>query len=478
MSEVQAPVRRLHPATLFARWFKVIPQMLLGGAGYATAVGGWGRILFFLLVAGAIGLASALIYWWRFTYAVAQSEIVIDSGLLHRRRRVIPFDRIQDIAIERPLLARLLGTARVKIETGASAADEGKLDMVGLAEAQALRDRVRRGSVSALQPAQAEPLIFAMDFGRLVIAGLFNFSLLFLALLFAFLQNLDQVGLVDLGEWITPETAESAAAYASVNLALLLVPTLLLIGMVTGLIRTFVRDYGFSLTRVPAGFRRRRGLTTLTELVIPLPRVQVALIESGLISGRLGFHALSFQTLGAEAKEGGVQAAAPFARMEEVRHVLAEAGYPAPVPDSAFIRQPRRALLRALGPSVLGFAVTAAIAVQWPWAALATGALLLVAFYLWLRWRSHGFALDGDTLFIREGRLRRRLWIVPASSLQALLLAAGPLRRRLALASLRIDTAGASLLRGPVIPALDAADADRLVRRLLDLFHARRAQPA
>jgi putative membrane protein len=65
-----------------------------------------------------VTVGGALLGWWRFTYEVREREIVIQRGLISRQRRVIPFDRVRDIAIERPLLARLVGTAKVRIETG------------------------------------------------------------------------------------------------------------------------------------------------------------------------------------------------------------------------------------------------------------------------------------------------------------------------------------------------------------------------
>ena len=119
--------RRLHPATLITRSLRVLPQMLAGGAGYAALIQreGFARILLFAGLAAAVGVVVALLSWWRFRYTVGAGEIIIESGILHRQRRVIPFERVQDIAIERPLLARLFETARVKIETGGSAADEG-----------------------------------------------------------------------------------------------------------------------------------------------------------------------------------------------------------------------------------------------------------------------------------------------------------------------------------------------------------------
>ena len=86
----------------------------------SSAGKGYGGILLFVALAAGIGALFAFLAWWRFTYAIGADEIVIEKGLLQRQRRVIPFDRVQDIAIEQTLLARLFGTAKVKIETGGS----------------------------------------------------------------------------------------------------------------------------------------------------------------------------------------------------------------------------------------------------------------------------------------------------------------------------------------------------------------------
>ena len=211
--------RRLHPATLIVRWLKIVPQMLAGGIGLAATsdYGGLGASSCSRCSRRSSARCSRSLSWWRFRYTIGPGEIVIEKGVLQRQRRVIPFDRVQDIAIERGLLARLFGTARVRIETGGAAKDEGELDMIALAEAHALRDLVRHGAraaeAHAEAPARAEPVLFAMDGQRLLLSGLFGFSLVFLAAIAALVQQLDQFGLVDWDEWFTAERAEAAAGW-------------------------------------------------------------------------------------------------------------------------------------------------------------------------------------------------------------------------------------------------------------------------
>ena len=485
-AEPGAQPRRLHPATLITRSLQIAPQMLGGGAAYGVAVAreGWGRVLMFAGIAGLIGIAVAVLAWWRFRYTVRDREIVVESGILRRQRRVIPYDRVQDIAIERRLLARLFGTARVRIETGGSAADEGNLDMIGLADALALRDHIRLSRAGATAEAAApaaaeaeEPVLFAMGLGRVLHSGLFNFSLIFLAAIFAALQYLDDFGLVEMREWFTPERAEEARGAVDLEVTATLIGLLLALGIAAGVARTMARDFGFRLTRSEGGLRRRRGLFTLTEVVIPLRRTQVAVIESGPVTRWLGWYKLSFQTLGADQKEGGLQVVAPFARLDEVAPILAEAGFPAPPPRAAFAHIPPRALWRWAGQYLLvGAAAAAAALTLEPRFGFAAAALVLLAVYAALRWRRHAYALGDTALFVTDGLLRRRTWTIPFGRAQTILVSRGPLQRGFRLATLLVDTAGAPLLRAPEVVDLDSAEADSLADRLLASFYRARAE--
>jgi putative membrane protein len=485
LSATAAP-RRLHPATLAARWLKLVPQMAAAGVGMGVAVAreGLGGVLLIAALAILAGGVFAALAWWRFTYRLEANEIVIEKGVFQRQRRVIPFDRVQDIAIEQPLLARIFGTARVTVETGGSDKEEGRLDMIALEDARALRDRIRRGKAVAVagdeaaeSPPAEEPLLFAMDVPRLLLAGLFNFSLVFLAVIAAAAQYLDQFGLIEWSRWFNSERADQALHMATLGMLLTLAFFLVLAGMLAGVARMVLANFGFRLTRAAAGLRRKRGLVTLTEIVIPIRRTQVALIESRPIERLFGWHSLSFQTLGADRKEGGVQVVAPFARMEELLPILAEAGFPAPPPGAEFHGVPRRALLRRAGPWLMLAAIGAGAAFAFaPLAGLGGAALLVLAVAAVLRWRRHGHALDDRALFVRHGFLTRRLWIVPFEKAQTIIVSRGPLQRPLALASLLVDTAGASGMHSQAIVDLDTRDAERLAERLLSLFYPARAE--
>ncbi len=488
MSAATAADRRLHPSTLFTGFIRRVPEFVLGLPaliGFASQAG-WGRILGIAAIGAAFSLGTSLAAWLRFRYGVGEREIVIESGILNRQRRIIPFDRVQDIDIEQRFLARLFGAAKVRIETGGGGKDEGDLNAVSTAEAHRLRDIIRGAAAAAVPEEQAEPaepLLFEMSLGRVFAAGLFNFSLFYLAVIgagFQYLQPWIERRIPDRDQWMRPDISRfGAEASQVVHLGLYvtaaIVLIVLLLGVITGVLRTVARDYGFRLSRTASGFRRQRGLFTLSEVVIPLRRVQLAIIGSGFLRKRLGWHDLEFQTLNADARQSGHQSAAPFARVEEIMPILSEAGMAGlPGPDD-YIRVSRRAILRRYLGDILPIAVVAlAVSFFWPRAMLFLIPLLLAAGIIVLQWRRHRYLLRDGSLYISEGIISPRLWIIPFGKLQTIRVARSPLQRRFGLATLEVDTAGASLFRSPQVRDILLEDADALAERLLGEYRQAR----
>lgn len=478
--------RRLHPATFLTRTVRALPQYVIGLPAIAsmTSDTDFGLLLLLGLGGAAIAALGAYLYWRRFRYGVGAREIVIESGIFQRQRRVIPFDRIQDIDIEQGLLARMFGTAKVRIETGGGTKDEGNLDSVALAEAYRLREALRAGQTettaivdSEAVPATEEPLVFHMAIPRVLLAGLFNFSLVYFAFLFGAFEYVEAIfGFDPLKmEWIDP--ARALAQQATWGLTALALSIVILLGVLVGVLRTLARDYGFHLTRSASGFRRRRGLFTLSEVVIPFRRVQLAVIRSGFIARYFGWFRLEFQTLSADVGKAGHQVAAPFATNAEVERVLAEVSPESLPPREDFVGVSKRHILRQfLRWLALLIVPVVVAAITFPPALALVLLLPLLAGAAALQWRHHRYCMSPHHLYIRDGLLTRRLWVLPYERIQSLSVHDGPLQRKLGLASLAIDTAGASPFHSPHIVNLPAAGARALAARLLIAHREARAR--
>lgn len=482
-----APPERLHPLILVTGIGNSIRGMVGGYAmlGYLAATG---KLTYALLGAGALLfslMVGLFLYWRRFEYRVGADEIRIDSGIFSRTHRSIPFDRVQDVDITQGPLARLLGIARVKFETGGASAagnEEGVLDAIALDRAEALRThvRARRGAVRATAGEETEERapIYAMDLRRLLTAGLFNFSLALFAGLLGLTQTMgDLVGfdpferafwerLFESSGWVGDYVATHRVVTALAGLVLLLA-----IGLLTGLVRTVARDFRFRLERSGSALRRRRGLLTITDVSIPLRRVQAALVLTGPVRDRFGWSELKLQSLAGDEADGGGgdHVVAPLADDGEVDRILAERDWALPrgplePVSSAYVW----GTLAALVPFVLLAIVQASFIPLLGLAALVV--IATVGATSWLAWRRTGFALDGEMLVIRRGWWRRATVLVPRASIQSIDLRENALTRRLGVATLTLGVAGGRGYSGHSIPAIPREKASQLRFALLSRF--------
>jgi putative membrane protein len=480
------PPERLHPLFLLNGLRGSIRS--LGGAyaliAYLAATGRWTTAG---IAAVAIFIAMVLrtfVYWTRFEYRVGADEIRIDSGVLSRRHRSIPFDRIQDVDIVQGPLARLLGLAEVKFETGGGGgrhSEEGVLQTISLRRAEELRSLVRGHRTAPSEPVAAvageeQPPIYAMSLGRVLLAGTFNFSLAIFAALLGFTQTVGQpLGIDPFHEsfWrdllaaSTPvEEFVLANRVAGVAAGIVL---LILIGLATGIVRTLLSDYGFRLDSTGTGLRRRRGLFTKTDVTLPIRRVQAAVIASGPIREELGWSELLVQSLAQEEKGRGNHELAPLATDEEADAILGEIGW-RPVSGTLAWKSVSSAYVSsfALGLSPLLLVPIVLAALARPVAAGAfLAALVLLLGSRALARRRIGYVVDGDRLLMRSGWWRRRLAILPKARIQSIDLTENFVARRFGTATLQFGVAGGRA-GTHIIPAIPSAAARALRQELLD----------
>ncbi|WP_188513522.1 PH domain-containing protein [Blastomonas aquatica] len=481
--------QRLHPLTLLLNLSRQLPQALI--ALIALRLSGpeelraWVIVIAFVAIVAMFG--TGVWKWWRFSYRLDAEELRIASGILNRNVRSIPYERIQDVNLERGPLARMLGMARVRLETGSSGSgDEGVLDSVDLAEAERLRDVIRlrkavqAGTVSSSTEDASDAYttettpIFTMDTRRVLTAGVFNFSLVFFAIVGALINNLDfllpgdiwsprrLLDMLGLDELF--EALDLAARVFSVFAALF---ALVVIGLVGGIIRTVLREYGFRLDRTETGFRRRRGLVTLTDVVMPLHRIQAAVIATGPVRRRLGWFGLKVQSLASDSDQESDHSIAPLAHSDEVRAILGETGIRWDT-DYQAMRSVDPAmwwvpLVFALPVPIIGIGVSAALANGW--LVLLYALLVLVPIISWLHWRAHRYALEGHQLYVRDGCWAQRLTLLPLRRVQSVDIRQSVVSRFIGLADISIGVAGRS---SPVtVHAIPLDDAIALRTRLL-----------
>lgn len=481
------PPERLHPMFLLTGLGGIVRGAwgMLALGVWLAAQGRWWLVALIATGSFIASIGSLLIRWLRLEYRVGEHEIRIDSGLFERNSRAIPFDRIQDVDIEQGPVQRLLGLAQVRFETGAAAgANDGVLHTISLERAEALRRQVRanRTRVSALAPAldpampiaEGEP-VFAMSNRRLIIAGLFNFSLAVLAGLFGLSQTVGDVAGFDpfSRRFWTQALAMSAPlqAYFLAHQFVVVAAgaaVLLALGSATGIVRTVLRDYRFRLDRVARALRRRRGLLTLTDVSLPLARVQAAIVATGPLRRALGWFELKFQSLAQDEAGKGDHVVAPLARAEEIGRILGELNWPAGPPDPAWKNVSRAYLYLFLLAMVPLAAIGAVQALFVPWLGAVTIVLVAAASLLRiLAWPRTRYALDGEHLFIEGGWWQQHRLLLPRARVQSADVSDNALTRLFGVATVRLGVAGGGGWSSHSVPAIPRDLAHDLRRALL-----------
>jgi putative membrane protein len=505
LGAVQEP-QRLHPLTLLLRlgaslpalFFILLPTFQNPNSGNLLSV-------VLSVFYGVVALPAIVLQYLRFSYRITPKQIVIQKGVLRRQNRSIPIERIQNIQIQQNLVARLVGIAKVTIETAGSSATEGSLEYVSLSDAHEIRQVVRTfqhqtdegeraAEADATADAEADPedapseTLFTMDLPRVLLSGAFRFSLLYIALIFSVVQFVDPELIVQ-RVLRSQGQIERLTTTMAVHPALTVLGTTLVavfFGWVSGILVHLTRYYGFSLWLDGDKLRKRHGLFTVTEGTIPLGKVQALILRTNPLMRAFGWYELEVQTIGMNVDEQGHRVIAPFAQYDDIL-ALAQRVRSFDLPDDfgsvSRLTIRRRffrytfALSALLGPGIYFWPAD-----WWHWGGVALpwwGFLLVPGLLVWalLQYRNHGYAVRDDGLYIRRGVLTHYLWVLPTEKFHAFYATASIVQRRLGLKTLFVDTAGAAAFAYPEVIDLPAAEADpqmdRLYRRFQSLYRSR-----
>lgn len=457
-----------------------------------TVAFGSGTTLFYLVILIILTIVyvffDAWFSWKRFTYQIATEEILIESGIFSRNARSIPYERIQDVNVEQNLLARIFNIASVKFETGGSEGEEGKLNYVTLDEAENLRQLVRSRKMglapSAIAPDIAsemvqsdhetimendtDDIIFSMGIKRIFTLSIFNFSLVLFAIIIGVMQQLEFLlpyGVEDIIEFFSENIAEKTVRNSEFMRGFTMANgffgvvggmfVIIIIGILSGQVQTFLREYGFILTATDRGIRRRRGLLTLTDVVMPLHRVQAVIVQTGAIRKYFGWYALKFTSLGSDTGTESSHMMAPLAKDYEYWPIANRASIHAPSDDTIFAHSHFSYAAASIIFSLFLIAIIFTLSMILPQMLPADKAAISLRIFGWIwfiallpllfgyiGWRHHYHAIDDDQIYVKSGFWNQKMTILPLINVQSVDLVQGPLSQFLGVSDVKFGIAG------------------------------------
>ncbi|RKN10057.1 PH domain-containing protein [Streptomyces radicis] len=387
--------KRLHPLTPWRRAWAWLAGLFAIGVQNAQNVRSWSGsfgVGWLLAALAAVVLCAAGYGWlsWRATrYLVTDTELRIRTGLVFRRTAHLRLDRIQAVDITRPLVARALGVAKLKMDVVGSGSDD-ELAFLDEREARDLRAELlarAAGIAPEAAPTAGEApanALFTVDSATLVKA---------LALLGS------SWGVTLTGVVLTPLIwVGTSSVFAAI---MVLVPMLATIWR--GGLGSFLTQYGWTVSESPDGLRLDHGLLQRDHATVPPGRVQSVRVVEPLLWRPRGWVRVELAVAGA-GNEGGLLlpvaprpvAAALIARILPDVDLDKAMAAVRPAPDRA----------------------------RW-------------AVPVWRR--GYGYGVTDAVFVARRGRLRREHTLVPHAKVQSVRLTRGPWAQRLGLADIHVD---------------------------------------
>jgi putative membrane protein len=469
--------------------------------GYVVEHGFLGFVLLGVLVVVAL---LVLVFWasWRMnTFRVTEEIVEVRSGVVFRTNRRARLDRVQGINIQRPVLARVFGAAKLEVS---QAGDDANVSLAYLRSAAAddlRREILRRASgvqrsavdgvratreqpspadsrqrfvglveqraqdflSDGLDPQEAPPQsVVKVDAGRLVGSVLLSgYTLFLVAAAVAVVVSVRLTGEFFLLFALLPAVLGSSGYY----------------------INRITKSLRYSISSSRDGIRIGYGLFSTTNETLPPGRIHSVKVSQPLLWRPFGWWQISINRASRSSTDGsgqqGNSTLLPVGDEADVRRVL-ELVLPELVGVAAAEVQAEvqaEAREEASGPSAES--ASTAEPAQTGADAHASRTLSLVedgltsrgseggfttsprraAVLRWFSWRRNGFRTAPGALLLRKGAIWRELVVVPLPRMQSVGLSQGPLLRRLRLAAVHLHT-----VQGPIIATIGALDQDDAMR--------------
>lgn len=289
---------KLHPISAIINFVKGLKELIIpfaiiiitNGVNISSDRSIWMSLIptFVLLVILFFFLIVGIIKWWTFVYWFEDNELRVEYGLFVKKKRYIPFDRIQSFNHKEGIFHRLFGLVQVMVETAGGNDGKPEVVLTAITKDQAKQIEVvtkkAKETVEQLnedeEPVLVEPtskVIHKMSPKDLIILATTSNSM---GVVFAGI-----VAILSQGAEFIPyekiyEELSSFIKFGVVFISVIIVIAIL-VAWVISVIITFFNYYGFTVTEEEDRLIITRGLIEKKRITIPYNRIQaIKIIEN------------------------------------------------------------------------------------------------------------------------------------------------------------------------------------------------------
>lgn len=266
-------------------------------------------VIYGLVALAIVIVVAAILNYLRFFFYLDGNQLHVEKGVLRRTRLDIPFDRIQSISLEQPLLHRIFRVMKVKIDTAGTSGDEFSFSALSVEKAETLKSILQQKLNTSQDhqvldgPAPEEKLILNLTIADLLRIGVSQNHIRTAGIiLFFFITTGEQVEDA-IGDRFSDEISRFSDIIAANiwTIGFFFAVALILAAFLGTLIRTVSRYYDLKLWETSDGYRVNSGLLNRHEQVVARTKVQILRWNSNPIKRFFGIVAFRFYQASSDA---------------------------------------------------------------------------------------------------------------------------------------------------------------------------------
>lgn len=423
--------KRLHPIAAVLSGLKqlkdlIVPYLVFvvfGSRGIGLDFLAWiGTLLLIVFL-----IVSGVIRWLRYTYRLEDGELRIEYGVIVRKKRYIPFERIQSLDFSENILHQIFGLVKVSVETAGSEGLEAEAVLTAVTKSDALviQEVLKRAkgkqtdeSVQNDTFETKERAIYKISSKELVLLASTSGGVgVVITAVIAFLSQFD--------EFIPFEKIFKDVVATAVNEVFLISIVIFLgflLAWIIAVIGMMLKYAGFTLKRTDKDLIITRGLLEKKQITIPLKRIQGIRVSENVLRQPLKLATVYLESAGGSAGEsGGSVMILPLVKKERIKGLL-EPHIDAYKFNEDFTPAPRRALRRYIFRGLIFVLPVLAVPVFFfkLWGLL--GLLLLPFFIMWsyMKYKDAGWRIGDNQLSLRYRRVVKQTVYMRKRNIQSL----------------------------------------------------------
>ncbi|GGX72495.1 PH domain-containing protein [Saccharospirillum salsuginis] len=395
----------------------------------------------------------SFLHWWYFRFQYDDRGIQLRSGLLHRRRLTLEFDRVQEINLEQAVYFRPFQLWSLGLESAGSKGEEVHIPGVRRALADDVRGRFlryKRGTPTAeavkTEQAEAKPdYTLTLTPGELVRFGLMHNTLIYLAPIIGVLLS-QSSGLTDvMRQWLEsrPWVQWLAVVLKSSDWFFVagLVAAILVLGLavlyVLSILLAMARYWNYTLTVEGDRLHFQAGLFNRVSRGFKQHKLQCVVVRQGVLARCLNRYTLKLQQANDHGGNTDSAFIVPVVDAPTLQRI--QALLDVEPPNWQRTMPVRMVWSVALYGTLCGVALGTA---AWSTSALPVGWALLVypvfAALAWGRWRRRRYSAGEQWVGFQSGLIGYQQVFMPNIKVQKLELSQGPVLRRHDAAELKV----------------------------------------